>query len=115
MTTFSIGFGHVAGTGPYVGSMLPSSVVHGVQDSIWREAVKIGGRHICTTDGFGTDELGQPEPCSVIVVEVPEAEADSFRDWLRILAEVAQQRCFAVMVGEAEFIGPVVPVEAIAG
>lgn len=114
MLTFSIGFGWVAGVGPSTGERLAAWKVDQTKAAIQRDARRLGGAWVCTTDGSGIDEQGSPEPCSVVVVTIPEKHADRFRAFLAGLAQTAEQRCFGVVVAETEFLGPVAPEEEVA-
>lgn len=114
MLTFSIGFGWVAGIGPRVGERIPPQTVTTVKAAIRQATRHLGGDWVCTTDGNGIDELGAPEPCSIVVVTIPAHNADRLREFLAGLAGVAEQRCFGVVVADTEFIGPVAPAEAVA-
>lgn len=109
MLTFSIGIGHVRGTGPRAGERLSYDEVQNLHRAIKLYSAALGGRVICATEGYGTDELGQAEACSIVVAEVPEDRAHNLRYHLGLLAPAFDQRCFGVVVGETEFIGPVVP------
>jgi hypothetical protein len=105
MLTFSIGFGWVAGIGPRVRMQVPPQTITTVKAAIRQAARHLGGAWVCTTDGHGVDELGEPEPCSIVVVNIPEEHAARFREFLAGLAGYAEQRCFGVLAAETEFIG----------
>ena len=107
MTTFSVGFGHVRGRGPFAGGVLPSPIIRATEEAIQALAESLGGSRVCVTRGQGVDEHGSPEPCSVIVVKAPESRQQEFVAGLSWLAEAASQRCFGVVAGESFFPGPV--------